>query len=115
MQLLRQLTNLSPRVARVLIATPEPISKRKPSAEVVGPTHRRRANGEVTRSVQKVLADGKPQKLAAIRVAAEKLLGEPVSVESVSWCLRMGCRKDRPSFVRIATGYYQLASRAEMG
>ncbi|HEX4436466.1 MAG TPA: hypothetical protein VH061_06670 [Solirubrobacteraceae bacterium] len=73
---------------------------------------KRQGNGSVARVVQKVLANGRPQKLAAIRRGVEELLGEPVSVESVSWCLRTGSRKERPIFFRPANGYYQLAPQA---
>jgi hypothetical protein len=73
------------------------------------PARKRQGNGKVARAVHKVLADGRPQKLAEIRRGVEELLGEPVSVESVSWCLRMGSRKETLMFLRPATGYYQLA------
>lgn len=48
-------------------------------------------------------------RLAEIRRAAEALVGRPVSVEPVSWCLRMGSRKETSLFERPARGYYQLA------
>jgi hypothetical protein len=109
--LVGQLENVSPRLARVLAVLPRRSSCHPRRAPVPGPTHRRRANGEVARAVQTVLADGKPHKLEAIRRGVEELLGEPVSVESVSWCLRMGSRKETPLYLRPALGYYQLTSQ----
>lgn len=108
MHFVGQLENLAPRAQRVLSARRGRISSQRPRAAAPAPTRRRRANGEVTRAIQTVLADGQPQKLDAIRRGVEELLGEPVSVESVSWCLRMGSRKETPDFARPALGYYQL-------
>ncbi len=48
---------------------------------------------------------------ADIRAAVERLLGVPVSYESVSWSLRMGSRKEMPDFIRPTYGYYQLRSQ----
>jgi hypothetical protein len=49
--------------------------------------------------------------LAEIRRAVEQQLGQAVSIESVSWCLRMGSRKEPPMFVRPGRGFYQLVSQ----
>jgi hypothetical protein len=72
---------------------------------------KRHGNRVVERAVVRALADGTPRKLADIRSAAERLIGQPVSIESVSWCLRMGSRRETPLFVRAARGYYQLTSQ----
>jgi len=47
-------------------------------------------------------------KLAAIRNAIEKLLGQPVSYASVEWCIRMGVGAKGPSVVPVALGFYRL-------
>lgn len=69
---------------------------------------KRLGNGVVQRAVLRVLAHGEPMRLADIRASIERLLDVPVSYESVSWCLRMGSRKEIPEFIRPTYGYYQL-------
>jgi hypothetical protein len=43
-----------------------------------------------------------PMRLTEIHAAMERQLGESVSIESVSWCLRMGTRGLYPRFIRVA-------------
>lgn len=50
-------------------------------------------------------------KLADIRTAVEMICCGPTSIESVSWCLRMGSRKDPVRFERVARGVYILGLR----
>jgi hypothetical protein len=107
-----QLNSLSPRVERVLAAFPQGLSKRKRSRRPVSPAPKRHGNSAVERAVIRALADGKPRQLADIRSAVEQILSQPVSIESVSWCLRMGSRKETPKFKRPARGIYQLAAQA---
>jgi hypothetical protein len=112
MQLVGQLSNLSPTVERVLAAFPDGAPLKRRSRAVTTPLpSKRHGNRVVERAVVRALADKTPQKLADIRSAAERLIGQPVSIESVSWCLRMGSRKESPLFVRSTRGYYQLASQ----
>lgn len=40
-----------------------------------------------------------------------RLLGHPVSENSVGWCLAAGVRGKRPHFDRIARGSYQIRAR----
>jgi hypothetical protein len=49
-----------------------------------------------------------PMRLAEIHAAMERELGQSVSKESVSWCLRMGTRGLDPRFIRVARGRYVL-------
>jgi hypothetical protein len=69
----------------------------------------RLGNGVVLRAVVKVLAaaDG-PMRGADIHLAVERLLGHPVSKNSVSWCLGAGARAKVPRFERVAFGSYRL-------
>jgi hypothetical protein len=86
---------------------PESGVQRKPN--LVG---KRLGNGVVARAIGEVLADGQPKKLVEIRRAVERQVGQAVSIESVSWCLRMGSCKEPPVFVRPGRGFYQLVSQA---
>jgi hypothetical protein len=73
------------------------------------PPPKRLGNGVVKRAVVKVLASAEqPMRLAAVRAAVEQLLGQAISDESVSWCLRMGTRGNEPLFERVAYGCYRL-------
>jgi hypothetical protein len=70
---------------------------------------RRLGNGVVQRAVVKVLsADGGSMQLADVQAAVTTRLGQSVSKESVSWCLRTGCAGDEPRFERVAYGCYRL-------
>lgn len=104
-----QLNSLSPRVERVLAAFPKGLTKRRRPDRVASPAPKQHGNYTVERAVLRVLADGQPEKLSDIRAAVERVLGQPVSMESVSWCLRTGSRKETPKFKRPARGFYQLA------
>jgi len=73
------------------------------------PVTRRLGNGVVQRAVVKVLeVSDTPMRLADICAAVEARLGQSVSKESVSWCLRTGCGGDAPRFERVSYGCYQL-------
>jgi hypothetical protein len=111
MHLVGQLSNPSPRTQQVLAAFPQGVPKRRRRVVPAPLPQKRLGNRFVERAVVRVLDDGKPRKLANIRSAAERLVGQPISIESVSWCLRMGSRKETPMFIRPARGYYQLTSQ----
>jgi hypothetical protein len=104
--LLGQLSSPSSSLKRVLeAALGTPV--RPPAISVLEP--RRLGNGVVQRAVVEVLAAaGRPMRLSEIRSAVDDLLGQPVSVESVSWSLRLGCRGEQPRFERIKHGIYRL-------
>jgi hypothetical protein len=73
------------------------------------PLMRRLGNGVVQRAVVKVLAASEaPMRLAQIRAGVAARLGQSVSYESVSWCLRTGCGGDEPRFERASYGCYRL-------
>lgn len=74
---------------------------------IQGPQSRRLSNGVIQRAAARVLADEQPLKLADIRAAIEKLLGQPVSYASVEWCMRMGVRGSAPWAVRVKPGWYR--------
>jgi hypothetical protein len=70
---------------------------------------RPRRPGWVLNAVREVLADrAGPMRLMDIHAAMEHKLGQSVSKESVSWCLRMGTCGLDPQFVRVARGRYVL-------
>ena len=60
------------------------------------------------RAVLHALAGRRPMRLRYIHAAVERALERAVPVEAVSWCLRAGSRKETPTVVRPARGYYQL-------
>jgi DNA invertase Pin-like site-specific DNA recombinase len=75
------------------------------------PSQRRRAQrpGWVLDTVVQILADrAEPMRLMDIHAAIEQQLGHSVSLESISWRLRMGSRGHDPRFVRVARGRYML-------
>lgn len=69
---------------------------------------RPRRPGWVVDAVREVLAEAGPMRLRDIHAAMERQLGQPVSIESVGWCLRMGTRGLDPRFIRVARGRYVL-------
>jgi hypothetical protein len=74
-------------------------------------TSRRRPRrpGWVLNTVVRVLGDRDgPMRLMEIHAAMERQLGQSISIESVSWCLRMGTRGLDPRFIRVARGRYVL-------
>lgn len=108
MHLLGRFTNPSAPLAAVFEALPdEPIEPTvHPEPQVATG---RLGNGVVQRAVVKVLAAaGGPMRGAEIHLAVERLLGHPVSKNSVSWCLGAGARAKVPRFERVAHGFYRL-------
>ena len=70
---------------------------------------RPRRPGWVLDAVVRAFGDrGGPMRLTEIHAAMERELGQSVSIESVSWCLRMGTRGLDPRFIRVARGRYAL-------
>jgi hypothetical protein len=109
MHLLGRLTNPSAPLKAVFEALPdEPIEPtvRDPEPQVATG---RLGNGVVQRAIVKVLASAdQPMRLRDIHSTVEDLLGQTVSKESVSWCLRMSRSGEGPRFERVAYGSYQL-------
>jgi hypothetical protein len=110
MHLVGQLSNPSAALGAVLEATavvrPGPRDLRGPV--VVKPSSRRLGNGVVQRAVVRVLAAARrPMRVAEVHQAVERLLGHPVSENSVGWCLAAGVRGKPPRFDRISRGRYQ--------
>lgn len=108
MHLLGHLTNPSAPLKAVFKALPE-----EPIEPTVRPETRvatgRLGNGVVLRAVVKVLAAAEgPMRDTDIHIAVERLLGHPVSKNSVSWCLGAGARAKVPRFERVALGSYRL-------
>jgi hypothetical protein len=110
MRLVGQLCNPSSSLERVLDALPgAPLETTAASCSPLVPAPRRLGNGVVQRAVVKVLAAaGAPMRHADIHAAVQGQLGQSVSKESVSWCLRTGSRGSEPRFERIAYGLYRL-------
>jgi hypothetical protein len=112
--LVGQLSNPSAALAAVFeaptVAQLRPRKPRQPiSPELVS---RRLGNGVVQRAVVKVLAAARrPMRVAEIHLAVERLLGHPVSENSVGWCLAAGVHGKLPRFDRIARGSYQIRAR----
>jgi hypothetical protein len=109
MHLLGRFTNPSAPLAAVFEALPdEPIAPTTlPEPEL--PTGRL-GNGEVKRAVVKALAEAdRPMRGADIHLAVERLLGRPISKNSVGWCLAAGAKGKEPRFKRVAVGCYRLA------
>lgn len=109
MHLVGQLSNPSPSQKRAFEAFSGGIRHRAGRTQAMPVRAKRLGNGAVRRAVTRVLADGQPMKLADIRSAVETICGGPVSIESVSWCLRMGSRIDPARFERVARGMYRLS------
>jgi hypothetical protein len=84
----------------------------KRRSTIAGPEPRRLGNGVVQQAVIKVLAtaDG-PMRCADVHEAVERLLGPPVSKNSVSWSLAADARSKEPRFERVAPGCYRLKSK----
>jgi hypothetical protein len=108
MRLVGQLSNPSLAQKRALEAFPSGIPQEGRRASAKPATSRRLGNGAVQRAIVRVLTGGAPMRRADIRASVENLLGQPVSIETVSWCLCVGTRKHPPVFERVAHGEYQL-------
>jgi hypothetical protein len=109
-RLVGQLSNPSGPLAAVLAgvgALRRPAGLQRPI--VVEPSSRRLGNGMVQRAVVEVLAASNgPMRGADVHQAVERLLGRPVSKNSVSWSLAADARSNEPRFERITRGHYQL-------
>jgi hypothetical protein len=112
--LVGQLSNLSPRLQSILDLPESRVKPRTMKAQLQ-PAMRKLGNGVVQRAVVNVLSAADcPMRRADIRSAVERQLGQPVSKESVSWCLRMGIEGPSPRFERAAHGVYRLRDTASM-
>jgi hypothetical protein len=70
---------------------------------------RARRPGWVVDAVVRVLADdGGPMHWQQVHAAVEQLVGQPVSKDSVDWCLSSGARRKEPRFERVSPGCYRL-------
>jgi hypothetical protein len=109
MQLIGQLSRPSPRLQAAL--DPHDASDASYTPISPGPARRRLGNGVVQRAVFSVLAEtGGPMRLADIQADVERLLGQPVSMESVSWSLRVDANGERRCFERVERGLYRLSA-----
>ena len=108
MHLVGQLSRPSSRLQAIL--DPLEAAAAEPSGpSLPGPVKRRVGNGVVQRAIVSVLTEaGEPLPVAAIHAAVERQLGQPVSGESVSWCLRMGSKGEGGRFERMSYGVYRL-------
>jgi hypothetical protein len=112
MHLVGQCSNPSAPLRAIFEALPdEPILRKAGSPARVAPEPKllKLGNGVVQDAVVKVLEgpDG-PMHCADIHLAVERLLGHPVSKNSVRWCLAAGARASTPRFERTAPGWYRL-------
>lgn len=108
MHLLERFTNLPPPLAAVFEALPdEPIEPTVQPEPL--PASGRFGNGEVQRSVVKVLAANGPMRAANVYLAIRGLLGDRVPKDSIYSCLSTGARGKKPRFERVAPGCYRLA------
>jgi hypothetical protein len=111
MHLLGRYTNVPAPLAAIFEALPdEPIQPSAFPAPPLAPTGRLR-NGEIKRAAVKVLAAAESLPIADIHQGVERLLGHPVSKDSVGWCLAAGARSRKPQFERVSTGVYRLSPR----
>lgn len=111
MHLLGRFTNPSAPLAAVFEALPdEPIEPTThPAPEL---SAGRLGNGEVKRAVIKALAKAdRPLRAVDIHLAVERLLGRPISKNSVGWCLAAGAKGKEPRFERVSYGSYRLVSQ----
>jgi hypothetical protein len=96
----------------VLMAYPAgtPVQIRRSSSGPEAPRPLRLGNGVVERSVIRAFleADG-PMGVGEAHATVERLLGHPVSRDSVCSCLSIGARGERPRFERVGRGRYQIA------
>lgn len=111
MRLLEHASNVSPLRQMVFDALPDvPIASRQPAVRSAAPIPMRLANGDVQRAICKVLAVGDgPMRPAEVRPKVERLLGQPVSKNSVACCLAAGSKSAAAIFERVGYGQYQLA------
>jgi hypothetical protein len=106
MQMIEQLSKLSSRLQAVLESPAPSSALNKPASPARA---RRLGNGVLQRAVVGVLTEARePMHLAAIHTAVEHLIGQRVSRESVSWCLRMDVKGERRHFERVSYGVYRL-------
>ena len=107
MQLVGQLSNPSPSLVSVFDA---PADRRQSPHLVVLQEPRRLGNGVVQRAVVKALSEaGGAMRLSDIHGAVERLVGQRVSIESVSWCLRTDANGGALQFERVERGIYRLS------
>jgi hypothetical protein len=111
MHLVGQLSNPSAALVAVFEAAGgalrRPAGLQRPIA--VEPASRRLGNGVVQRAVVQVIAAANgPMRGADVHQAVERLLGRPVSKNSVSWSLAADARSEEPRFERTTRGHYQL-------
>ena len=112
MRLLGRYTNPSSALQAIFGALPdEPIKPSTVPEPPLTPTGRL-GNGEIKRAAVKVLATTtEPLPIADVHQGVERLLGHPVSKDSVGWCLAAGARSREPQFERVSSGVYRLSPR----
>jgi hypothetical protein len=111
MHLLGHFTNPSAPLVAVFEALPD-VPLEPAEQPTLPPETGRLGNGEVKRAVVKALAEAdRPMRAADIHLAVERLLGRPISKNSVGWCLAAGAKGKVPRFERAAYGSYRLVSQ----
>ncbi|HME03528.1 MAG TPA: hypothetical protein VKG38_10920 [Solirubrobacteraceae bacterium] len=104
-------SNHSPAFTGVLDAFPGGIAEQSRRSQLASEASRtvRLGNGVVQRAVIKasVEADG-PMDVGEAHSMVERLLGHPVSRDSVNSCLSTGARGALPNFQRVEPGRYRL-------
>jgi hypothetical protein len=111
MQLLGRFTNPSAPLAAVFEALPDDPIEPTTLPEPELPTGRL-GNGEVQRAVVKALGEAdRPMRGPDIHAVVERLLGHPISKNSVGWCLAAGAKGKAPRFERVSLGTYRLKGR----
>jgi hypothetical protein len=96
----------------IFAALPDEPIKARTAPEPMPVMTGRLGNGEVKRAVIKALADAdRPMRAADIHLAIERLLGHPISKNSIGWCLAAGTKGKEPRFERVSLGTYRLARR----
>lgn len=112
MHLVGHLSKPSTRLQIVLDAFPKGSRKATAGAHrpiVSQPSLQRLGNGVVQRAVvQALAAAGRTMRRAEVQTAVESLLGQPVSQNSIDWCLSNGAQGTAPTFARVARGHYRL-------
>jgi hypothetical protein len=113
MRLVGQLSNPSPSLQFILDLPRSRVKRRALQLLSLQSLPKRLGNRVVQQAVIQVLttANG-PMRTSEVHAGVERLLGRPVSKESVSWSLRTGSRGRKPHFECTAYATYRLHEAA---